>query len=156
MTYTLNFSLNLERQGSSIIYNSEEFVEKPIFISVPDVVKILEHWIEGFEQVGVIEMSQRQTEFSKGASPLVGLSAKAYICKSQDLNDKELSQLCIEITEYLQNRCSVISSENILSEEVGLYISGLREIIELRNYLTRYINSRKKMYQNGYVYIMSV
>lgn len=156
MIYTLNFLLKLERQGSSIIYNSEEFAEKPISISVPDVVKILGHWIEGFEEVGIIEMSQRDTEFSKEASLLVGLSAKAYIHKSQNLNDAKLSHLCVEITEYLQNCCSVISSENILSEEVGLYISGLREIIELRNYLARYINSRKKMYQNGYVYIMSV
>jgi len=160
MKYTLNFSLKLQKNNSFIVYNPEAFAEKtPISISVPDVVKIFDHFIETFEKVGITEQSANKTipseEKTKDTTALTGLSATAYICQVQQLNQTALTKFCTELTEYLQKCCSDIS-KSFLSEEVNLSIAGLREIIELRNYLARYTKSKKKAYQNGYLYIMVV
>jgi hypothetical protein len=175
MKYTLNFSLKLERHHSFIVYNSELFTEKPIPISVPDVVKLFEQFIKTFEEVGIIEQPTSKTIPSEektqgttvaheeklsdsksvtGSTALIGLSGKARICKSQDLDEAVIEQFCTELTKYVQICCSKISEKDkFLSEEINLYISGLREVIELRNYLTKYTRSKKKAYQNGYLYV---
>lgn len=159
MTYTLNFSLTLEKHHSYIVYNREAFAETPISISVPDVVKIFEHFIKTFEEVGITEQPANNTtpseEKTKDTTALTGLSAKAYICQVQQLNETALTKFCTELTEYLQKCCSEIS-KSFLSEEVNLSISGLREVIELRNYLAKFTQSKKKAYKNGYLYIMVV
>ena len=159
MKYTLNFSLKLQKNNSFIVYNREAFAETPISISVPDVVKIFDHFIETFEKVGITEQPANNTipseEKTKDTTALTGLSATAYICQVQQLNQTALTKFCTELTEYLQKCCSEIS-KSFLSEEVNLSIAGLREIIELRNYLARYTKSKKKAYQNGYLYIMVV
>lgn len=175
MKYTLNFSLKLERHDSFIVYNSEAFTENPIQISVPDVVKLFEQFIETFEEVGIIDQlaiktipsedkpqgttvaDQEKLFDSKSvtrSTALIGLSGKARICKSKDLDEAVIKQFCTELTKYLQICCSKISDQDkFLSEEINLYISGLREVIELRNYLTKYTRSKKKAYQNGYLYV---
>lgn len=172
MKYTLNFLLKLERDDSFIVYEQESFAESPIMISVPSVVKILEHFMEKFETVGIVDKSKIKVESnSKDISAnneqntstlgvaiqphsLVGLSGEAYICESKKIDKDILSQFCNELTKYLHECCSHISTESFLSTEVSLDISGLREILEVRNYLAKYVNSNKKSYQNGYIYIM--
>lgn len=178
MKYTINFSLKLKKEGSYIVYDTEKFAEKPIEISVPDVVKILESFIKSFEQVGILEQAspksiQSQEKEKNGtdtpgdrqlseqkpittSTDLKGLSGKAYICKSKELDETVLNQFCTELTEYIKMCCLNFSPENLLSEQNGLYVSGLREVLELRNYLARYTRSNKKNYQNGYLYIMAV
>jgi len=160
MKYTLNFSLTLEKRNSYIVYNPEAFAETPISISVPDVVKIFEHFINTFEPpVGITEQPATNTipgeEKTKDTTALIGLSAEAYICQVQQLNKTDLTKFCTELTEYLQKCCSEIS-KSFLSEEVNVSISGLREVIEIRNYLAKFTKSEKKAYQNGYLYIMVV
>ena len=176
MKYTLNFSLKLERHDSFIVYNSEAFTENPIQISVPDVVKLFEQFIETFEEVGIIEQPASKTIPSEektqgttvdhqeklsdsksvtGSTALIGLSGKARICKSKDLDEAVIDQFCTELTKYLQMCFSKIS-DNFLSEEINLYISGLREVIELRNYLVKYTRSKTTKYQNGYLYVVVV
>ena len=159
MKYTLNFSLKLEKRDSYIVYNPEAFAETPISISVPDVVKIFEHFIKTFEEVGITEQPANNTipseEKTKDTTALTGLSATAYICQVQQLNKTALTKFCTELTEYLQKCCSEIS-KSFLSEEVNVSISGLREVIEIRNYLAKFTKSEKKAYQNGYLYIMVV
>lgn len=178
MKYTLNFSLGLKKEGSHIVYDPEKFAGKPVEISVPDVVKILESFIQSFEQVGIVEQTlpksiQSQEKEKNGTDnssdkqiseqkslakfpDLKSLAGKAYICKSKELDETVLNQFCTELTEYLQVCCSNFSPKNFLSEENGLYVSGLKEVLELRNYLARYTSSNKKNYQNGYLYIMAV
>ncbi|MGB8686645.1 MAG: hypothetical protein WCD53_04820 [Microcoleus sp.] len=157
MKYTLNFSLKLEMLNSCIVYNPEAFAETPISISVPDVVKIFEHFIKTFKEFGITEQPANNTipseEKTKDTTAVTGLSAKAYICHVPELDDTVLTKFCTELTEYLQKCCSEISKD-FLSEKVNVSISGLREVIELRNYLARYTQSEKKAYQNGYLYIM--
>lgn len=159
MKYTLNFALKLQKNNSFIVYNREAFAEMPISISVPDVVKIFDNFIETFEKVGITEQSANNTipseEKTKDTNALTGLSATAYICQVQKLNETVLNKFCTELTEYLQKCCSEIA-KNFLSEEVNVSIAGLGEVIELRNYLARYTQSKKKAYQNGYLYIMVV
>lgn len=177
MKYTLNFSVELTKEGSHILYDPEKFADTPMAISVPDVVKIVESFIKSFEEVGIIEKAlpksiqnqekngidnssereQLSEQNSINISPaLRSLSGKAYICKSKELNETVLNQFCTQLTEYLQMCCSKFSPDTFLSEENGLYVSGLKEVLELRNYLAKYTRSHKKNYQNGYLYIMVI
>lgn len=177
MTYYLNFALGLTKEGSHIVYDPEKFADKPIEISVPDVVKIIESFIKSFEEVGIIEKAsaksiqiqekncndnfseQEQLSEQKSitTSPaLKGLSGRVYICKSKELDQTVLNEFCTQLTEYLQICCSNFSPDTFVSEENNLYVSALREVLELRNYLTLYTRSNKKNYQNGYLYVMVV
>ncbi|MEH1933484.1 MAG: hypothetical protein V7L14_07110 [Nostoc sp.] len=176
MNYNLNFSLEFKKDDSCIIYNPEDFVEKPILISVPDVVKLFEDFIETFEEVGIVEQastrsiqsdkketdnvsSQEQPFEQKSATTsasLKGLSGTVYICKSKELDEAVLNQFCTELTEYLQVSCSKLAPENFLSEESSLSFSGLREVFEIRNYLAKYTKSKKRTYQEGYIAVFSI
>ena len=178
MKYTLNFSLKLDRQEHCVVYNQEEFTESPIAISVPEVVKSFDRFVESFEEVGIVEkpsdkheststkekanennFAQEQsidsTQTSK-SNPLKAISGKAYICQSKELNEEMLDQICTDLTKYLQECCSQFTNDNFLSEDNNLYISGLREVLEVRNYLARYTRSKKKTYQKGYLYITAL
>ena len=149
MKYTLNFLMKLERSGSNVFYNPEAFAEKPIIVSIPEIVEFLEHFIGKFEEVGIVEKP------SEKSAPLKGLACKAFICESDKLNEGILDIFRIELTKYLEKCCSNISQNGLFSDNTNLDISGLGEIIELRNYLVKYTNSGKKMYQKGYLYIMA-
>ncbi|MCG9892459.1 MAG: hypothetical protein MH252_15485 [Thermosynechococcaceae cyanobacterium MS004] len=174
MKYTLNFSLKLQRDDSYIIYDPETFVESPISVSVPDIVKIFEEFIKDFEEVGITEKASNNTNKSKKDNKsdsnlasndsqelsvvrtryLVNLSGKAYICKSKELDQSILDKFSLELIKYIHDGCSRISPDNFLAKESSLFFSGLREVLELHRYLAKYTKSRKKMYQNGYLYIM--
>jgi len=177
MKYNLNFSSNLKWHEQCVIYDEKEFTEKPIQISVPDVVKLVEHFLEVFEEVAITEQSTSNPTFNEEKSkeesraqekPLTdskpaikptalrAVAAKAYIRKSKDLDKKALEQFCSDLTKYFQACCSQISPDNFLSEHVSLSVAGLREVLEIRNYLASYAKSKKKNYQNGYLYIVSL
>lgn len=175
MTYYLHFSLKIDRRDSCVVYNPERFAGNPIPISVPDVVKIIENFIQQFEKVGIIEEHNNQTISIKNKNqkniasnqenerelssiqapkPLYGLSGHVYICKLESLQKDKLDLLCTELVEYIKKCSSDISQYHFLSEQVNLDISGLKEVIEIRNYLSMYTQTKKKQYQNGYFYIM--
>jgi hypothetical protein len=154
MKYTLNFSLGLDRQDAYVIYNSERFTESPILISIPEIVDSFEHFLRAFEAVNSVE---------SGALNQVAVSADlnrfadtAYICQSRALNEAALDRFCADLTNYFQHCCLRVPAEGLLAEETNLYVSGLREVIELRNYLAKYTRSPKKIYQNGYLYVAVV
>jgi hypothetical protein len=182
MTYTLRFLLEVERDQNNpklICYDGEKFDKATIRVSVPDVVKIFEPFIESFEEVALVEKPSPKSDGSqkkKGSdrpsdgeqsekkaiatsSPLMPLSGKAYICQSQKLDEAALNQLCVGLVEYLQDCCSKFSAETFLSQETGVSeetnvcVSGIQEVLNLRNYLTRCINSNNKMYKKGYLYV---
>lgn len=175
MKYILNFSLNLERHDRCIVYDGERFTEKPISISVREVVKAIDYFVESFEEVGIVEKSANKHEPTSTekkvnednvaqeqsidlipitkSTALRGISGKAYICQSKELNEEVLDQICAELTRYSQECCSQIFTNYFLSEDNNLYVSGLREVLEVRNYLAKYTRSKKKIYQNGYLYI---
>lgn len=60
MSYTLNFSRKLKKDGDEIIYDPEVFDEQPIRISVPDVVEIFEEFLKTFEKAGLVEQSSQK------------------------------------------------------------------------------------------------
>lgn len=137
---------------------------------------MFEHFIETCDEVGIIEKPNTKIpirEENKGTKvaykqklsdsksitldpPLKELSGKAYICKSKELDEAILEKFCTELTKYFQICCSKISPDNFLSEEINSDISGLREVIELRNYLAKYTKSKQKKYQDGYLYIAAM
>lgn len=176
MKYTLNFSLKPDLQDQLIVYDEGGFTEQPIIISVPAVVEILDHFIKfnSFNQVGVVEKSLNKPksvsskkkidkdDASKELSidsisitqptTLKLICTKAYVCQTKQLDKEALAQICAELTKYLQECCSRIS-DDFLSDDNNLHISGLREVLEVRNYLAKYTKSEKKHYQDGYLYI---
>lgn len=179
MTYTLSFVLNLKTEGTNIVYDPEAFEEKQIRISVPEVVEIFKSSIlEAFEEVGIVEVKSRKSiQDEKEAkadnnlnsnqhlslvvsntmtSSLTGLSGKAYIRRSKEVDKDRLKQFCLKLTEYIQSGCSKLSSENFLTAESTTYFAGLSQVIELRNYLSMYTQSEKKILQDGYLYVMSL
>lgn len=179
MKYTLNFSLKLDRDDHHcIVYDKGGFTENPIAISIPEIVKALEHFIKVFEEVGVIEepsskngsahtkkkanegdIAQEESVDSMQTTKsnvLKGISGKAYIRQSKELNEKALEKICSDLTSYFQECCSKISTGNFLSDDKNLYISGIKEAIEIRNYLAKYTGSKKESYQNGYLYISAL
>ncbi|MEG4210185.1 hypothetical protein [Microcoleus sp. S13_B4] len=105
MKYTLNFSRELEKHDSYIVYNPEAFAEMPISISVPDVVKNFENFIKTFEYRGITEQPANNTipseEKTKDTTALTVLAASAYICQVQQLNETVLAKFCTELTEVL-------------------------------------------------------
>lgn len=180
MAYILDFlqevkSAKKDESSSQLIkYDPEKFAGETIRVSVPEVVKIFEPFIESFEEVGLVEKASPKSDSSpkkKGSdrpgdgeqaeekaiptsSPLMPVSGKAYICQSKKLDEAALKQLCVGLVEYLRDCCSKFSPETFLLEETGVCVSGMQQVLELRNYLTRYTNSKNKMYKEGYLYVI--
>ncbi|WP_445626209.1 hypothetical protein [Nostoc sp. DSM 114167] len=181
MSYHLIFALNLEQQGSQIFYNPEAFVGNPVVISVPEVKKLIDYLIPKLKLVAVVEKEAAKIT-SKGKKPstdktkisesnldseqdksqtnifLREVTAEAYVGKVKDLDKIYLEELCTGIATYLTNNVSKISAETLLSMEINPIFSGLREIIDLRNYLLNFVKNPndKKKYREGYIYIMNV
>ncbi|WP_017304436.1 hypothetical protein [Spirulina subsalsa] len=223
MGYYLNFSFQeLKRDGNQVIYDPDGFDEKPIRISVPEVVNIFEKLLITFEEKGLIETLSKkkvtqQTAIQKkdikvdedpkinealgdenqkkntdenakisetigdktqeintdensnshnavndesqataqSVSPLKGLSGKVYYCQVKNLNSEALTQFCRELIGYIQKSSSQMNPENFISDDASVWVSGIMEALEIRNYLARYTkNSSKKNIQNGYLYVM--
>jgi hypothetical protein len=165
MKYLLYFSLSINRQGSCIIFDPAQFTEQPISLSIPELIKIFTDWIGKFEEVGIIESPKDDKKIYKNNKQhlssnltdshksLKGISGKAYVCKLETLKSEDLELFCDELARYWQECCSKISLENFLVEENNLYLAGLREVIEIRNYIVKYIKSKQKIIKNGYIYI---
>lgn len=183
MSYYVHFALKLEREGTQVFHDPKAFVDDAVVISVPEVTELLKDFIKGLELVAIVEKdapsNARPAKVVKDASNSAGLyddnasskeetgkavgslrqvAAEAYICKAKDLDKSLLDCLCSEITAYVTTAFSKISRGNFLSSELDTQFAGLSQVTELRSYLIRYIENRdnKKMYQEGYVYIMKV
>ncbi|MCT7973961.1 hypothetical protein [Laspinema olomoucense] len=176
MTYTLNFALNLNKEGENIIYDSEQFADQPIQISVPQIITILERFIgKPFHRAGLIENRKSEKVQIKDAfsekkvqdevkainenliakSSLKGLSGQAYYCQIKELDTQKINEITSDLSNYLQESISSINSENFLADETSVLISALKEVVEIRNYLARYFKKApNKMYRNGYFVII--
>lgn len=177
MAYILDFLLEVKKNQDNpelIEYDPEKFAGETIRVSVPDVVKIFEPFVKSFEEFGLVEKTSPKSARSqkkKGSdrpsdgeqsekkaiatsSPLKPVSDTAYICQSKELDEAALKQLCAGLVKYLQECCSEFSPDTFLSEETGVCVSGRQQVLELRNYLTRFTNSDNKMYKKGYLYVI--
>lgn len=67
-------------------------------------------------------------------------------------------KLCCEIATYISASLSSLSAENLLEMKLNPVFSGIQEAIDLRNYLLTFVKNpnKKKMYQEGFIYIMSI
>jgi hypothetical protein len=177
MSYTLNFSRKLKKDGTEVIYDPEGFDDQPIRISVPDVVKLFEEFIKNFEKAGLVEQSSQKDvqsdetkiyENVKSSNAVAGetkspatatgalkaLSGEVYYCQVKKINTEALTQLVTGLTEYMKKSFFKMTPENFLSEDTHVLVSGIKEVLEVRNYLVRYTQSDKKYIQNGYLYVM--
>lgn len=183
MSYHLLFALKLEQQDSQVFYDPEAFVGKPVVISVPEVEEIVAHLTSQLQLVAVVEKevakkdknlkrvkfdsesevvsnpSLIEKDLDQSATVLRSVAAEAYICKADDLKKKGiLSQMSSKIADYLTKSYSEISSKDLLEEDLTPVFSGLKEVIDLRNYLLTFVENsgNKKMYREGYTYIMII
>jgi hypothetical protein len=178
MTYTLNFALNLNIEGENIIYDPEQFTDQPIPISVPEIITILERFIEkSFHRAGLLEnrrsekvqiadaLSEEKVQDEVKAvnenliarSPLKGLSGHAYYCQIKELDTQKIKKITSDLINYMHESLSNINSDNFLADETSVLVSALKEVVEIRNYLAMYFkNPPKKMYQNGYFIIILI
>lgn len=177
MKYTLNFSLKLEEENSNIIYDDKNLDEQPIPISVTEITQLLQKYFQklGFKEVGIVDRdSNKNTQPHKkkqadkeitqdeksnhqkipSATRMKVLSATAFICQCKNIDKKALDDFCDELISYLKKSSSELSATNFLSLDICL--SGMIEVINLRNYLARYVNSEKKHFQEGYLYVISL
>ncbi|MCT7957859.1 hypothetical protein [Laspinema palackyanum] len=174
MKYTLNFALHLKKEGEYIVYDRESFAEKPIGISVPDIVTIFEKLIQSFETTGLLEQllpevqdaNPDQEERVQGEvkeldrqssqkSHIKSLSGQVYYCQSQKLKDSQaFHEFTKDLVQYLNSCLSKINADNFLKEDTSNLVSGIKEVFELRNYLIIYIRTSKKQYKEGYLYVM--
>lgn len=177
MEYTLNFALELKRDGEYIIY-PEKFADQPIPISVPEIVTILEKFIkQSFQLAGIVEKPESQKvqsaddlsaekvqgEVKAGnenlisQSPLKGLSGQAYYCQFKDLDQPKIKEITSDLSNYLQESISKINSNNFLVDETGDLVSAIKQVMEIRNYLAIYLKKPpNKTYKNGYFFIMQI
>lgn len=171
--YYLNFALKIQWLGeTSIAYTPESFAEASILISYPEIVEMVQYFSQTFQKVGVVEAqaevikNEAKTSTASGNSSLTATLTKldnklssvsdtAFICQQKSVNQESLLTLCACLTGYIQESAKVLTKENILSKEQDLIFSGLREAIELRNYLGRYTTNSKKIYQSGYFYFLA-
>lgn len=154
MKYLLNFALQLEMCHAQVVYHPANFAESPILISVPDIVQSFETFLETFCRVGIAESATGDQ--GHNTSPLQGLAGEAYICQTRKLDQPGLRQFCLQLVQYFKQGYSTLATENFLECENNLYLSGLREAIELRNYLVRYTRTPRKVYRNGYLFVVVV
>ena len=170
MTYRLNFALKLSREtqkdSSVVIYDPKSFDEKPIPITTNTVSSIIKKIIINCEEVGLTdkkdnlnkvepkgtENSTKDNSVFQNHTNLQLLEGKAYICEVKKLKKEVLNQICDQIVESFKEKLENLSSENLLDPQ-NYDFSAMQELIELRNYLIRYVKSNKPMYLDGYIYI---
>ena len=179
MKYHLLFALKLRQEESGVIYNSEGFIDRPVPISIPEITNIIRDFVNDFNEVAIVEPktlkkpalkkasssnendseTAKKNEHSKNGieqntNLLRGVAGKAYICQLKELNKCSLDRLCFEIATYLKKCLSEISPDQILSSKLASNFAGIREAIELRNYLSSFVEEPSDMYQNGYICII--
>lgn len=183
MSYHLRFALTLDWQGSQVFYDPKEFVDKePVVISVPEVEELVKRFVKNLEPVAVVEREttrnpQDSKELKAGSNRtdlsdnnlssenkagqttvlprLRVVEAQAYVCKAKEL-ESSLECLCSETTAYLSKTFSTISGADFLSDELNALFAGIRQVSDLRNYLLTFVKNPKKMYREGYIYVMVV
>jgi hypothetical protein len=174
MSYHFLFALTLEREGSQVFYDSKAFVDYPVIISVPEITEIIDSFITELEPVVIVE---KEGESNVGAEKFVGVGSQdieilensnpplrsvegqAYICKAREIaRSPLLNYLSAECKKYLTQAVSKITHGDFFSLEFNSVFAGIQEISELRNYLINFVKNpnKKKIYREGYVYIMEI
>lgn len=170
MTYLLNFAPKLSRESteesSLVIYDPQSFADQPIPITTNVGNDIIQKLIINFEKVGITDRKENLSqvaskdakESTKDSSTyqdfanLKPVQGKAYICQVKELKKEVLNQICDQIIASFKEKLENLSSENLLDPQ-NYDFSAMQELIELRNYLIRYVKSNKKIYLDGYIYI---
>ncbi|MCT7994079.1 hypothetical protein [Laspinema olomoucense] len=176
MTYNLNFAIKFKKEGEYIVYDRDSFTQGAIRISVPDIVTIFDKFIQqSFETTGLLDqppskvkdanlhqeekVQGKVTVFEEQSVPkttIQSLSGEVYYCQTKKIKDTiAFQEFKNDLAEYLHKSLSRINSDNLLKEETNVFISGIKEVLEVRNYLVTYTtNSSKKQYKEGYLYVM--
>ncbi len=156
MTYYLNYALHLEYDtAKNVVYKSEQFEDNPTPITTSRLEKIIEKLINSneFTRVGIVEDKKNDDSKKITNKNLQGLSGEAYIAEIKKLDNKEsqfLDQLNLELVSLIQEISNNISRENFLEPRKFDDFSTLRQIVELRDYIMRFILNKTK----GYLFIM--
>lgn len=173
MIYSLRFAHTLRKEGSTIVEDPDVFIVGPVRISMPEVAAMVQRFIGDFEPMGIVESGNivnndakpveevfsningsSAKDFAKNkTTSLKSLQGKAFVRQKEKIDPATLKTLRAELVEYLARSTSDLSENNLLSEDTDLLTSGIREALELRNYLRSWVGNQKKIYKEGYVYV---
>jgi hypothetical protein len=171
MRYYLRFALDIQRHSeTNIVYTPESFVEEPVPLSVPAISEMITRFISSFEKVAVVkprvefikhemvagtvsEHGSATATIQKPVETISSVEATVFIRQQQSLDADSFNALLSDLCNYIHETSRLITPETILSDTCSINFSGLREAIEIRNYLSRFAISSKKIYRSGYLYI---
>jgi hypothetical protein len=175
MEYYLYFALNLRREDNNVVYDKEAFADEPIRLSNPEINNMIACFIKNFDQVAIVEDKTTDTTKKVGLEKeeqlnqpdhddnqskvlitnfLKPVSGEAFICSKENIDQDYLNELYQSIKKYMERAISQISKENdFLSLNLNPIFSSLKEIVDLRNYLQRFVISDNKIYRKGFLYI---
>lgn len=177
MSYFLSFVVQkLHREGDNIIYDREMFAENPLRLSTPASTAMIQAFLNEFEKVGVVVSKPKelavvhtQTKTHNGSSKLSvqldhpesessvaslqPVESSAFILRKKEISKLDLQKLCLSLVDSLKSATAKLSEENILTQETSILTEEMQELLELRNYLCRFVMNSKEVYKNGYLYI---
>lgn len=162
MSYYFQFAPHLEWDHQNIIYDVHDFLEPPFMVSVPQLTSIVKEFLRTFEIVGLVEPNHDSHSgngsHEKTRPSLQLVTDYAYLIQVNKLKKETVNTLCMKLVKYLQDGVSELSNNNgdrkILDTTWASYFAGLHEIATLRNFLSRFTTSRKKVYRQGYIFVM--
>ncbi|MGK7899785.1 MAG: hypothetical protein AB4372_40755 [Xenococcus sp. (in: cyanobacteria)] len=152
MSCYLNFAIDLNIVNESVIYDKQKFIESPIKISHPEATKIVESLIENFQQLPVKSKDQSHEIMNV-------VHNTAYIYKLDKLSKLNLNETFLresfeQIVQFFQKATKKINKDTLIYDDTGVILSGIQEVIYIRNYLTDIIlKKNNKIYKEGYFYI---
>ncbi len=130
--------------------------------SVPRVTSVVKEFLHHFDTVGIIEPNSEPPSGNgnhEHTTPSLHLVTDyAYLLQVKQLNKHALNTFCEHLVNYIQTGVLDLSQikehRKMLETPWMTYFAGLSEIAELSSFLSRFTTSRKKMYRQGYIFVM--
>ncbi len=162
MIYYFQFAPHVEWEHQNILYDVHTFLEPPFRVSVPQVTSVVKEFLRHFNTVGIIEPNSEPPSengnHENTTSSLHLVTDYAYLIQVKQLNKHVLNTFCGQLVNYIQTGVFDLSQikehRKMLETPWMTYFAGLSEIAELSSFLSRFTTSRKKMYRQGYIFVM--
>lgn len=160
MGYFISFVVEPDIEDGRLLYDRDDFVTEPLRISVPDLCKIIEAAMSGYQRIEVADSVSKREESDDETHSQGGSDQKtdhAYLISTEDFKEEDLNWLMSSLIQYLEGEVQSMpqeeEAEKVLQPEWGLSFSGLCEVSDLRNLLTTYVRKSKDELQDRYLFI---
>jgi len=124
--------------------------ENPYSLSTPHLIPIFETFILTFDSIIVVERSEADN------SPIDLVAQKALLKKVSDIDKQSITELSKSLSNFIIAEFTLQQNSrdaNLFDASWGPYFSGLRELLDLHEFVRKYILSKNKLYRNGCIFI---